>query len=116
MDESSNSSTTATCLLPRNFSQHVVGNTFHEPGSEQRWSDEPIANILSVRQRFFLCRRTTHGLCCYKRSAGRRYEFVICSEVPRPEFGYRATYARQTSTALGQLPRHADTFDDLNVE
>ena len=48
-DESANSSVALARLVPRDPSQHVVSDAFHEARPEQRRSDKPVANILAVR-------------------------------------------------------------------
>src|SRR5215471_18810811 len=100
-DESSNSPATVARLLMRDLSQDLVRDALDKPRSKQRGRDEPVANILAVRQLLYLRRRAAHGFCRYQRTARRWYEFLISTEVPCPNFSYWTAPAWQTSTQRG---------------
>jgi hypothetical protein len=96
-DQASNSPTALVGLLPRDPPQRFVCDAFHEPRSEQRECDELVANILTDRQRLYLCHRLPYHLRRYQCAAGRWNEFVGSAEAPCSQFRYRTASSRQTT-------------------
>jgi hypothetical protein len=115
-NESSNPPAAVTRLLMRDLSQDLVWDALDKPRSKQRGSDEPVANILAVRQLLYLRRRAAHGFCRYQRTARRGYEFFISAEVPCPNLSYWATPAWQTSTQRGQMAAGARGFVEMDAK
>src|SRR5262249_53614846 len=109
-DEASNSPAALGRLLPRDPPQRFVGDAFHEPRSEQRGSDEPVANILAVRQRLYLRRRLPYRFRRYQGAAGRGNEFVVAAEVSCSQFRYRTASSGQTPLTWPRVAAEAGAF------
>src|SRR2546423_15372779 len=89
-DDSANSPVTVIHLLSLNLPQFFVGDSFHEPGFEQRDSDEPVMNILFVLQCLYFRSYVSHGFCLYQRAALLRKEFFVLAQESCPDFGVLA--------------------------
>src|SRR5215475_4411655 len=115
-DESSNSPAALGHLLTRDPPQRFVSDAFHEPRSEQRWCDEPVTNILTVRQRLYLGYRLPHRFRRYQRAAGRGNEFAGAAEVSCSQFQYRTASSRQTSITWRRVAAEAGAFVEVNAK
>jgi hypothetical protein len=115
-DDASNSPAALRRLLPRDPPQRFVGDAFHEPRSEQRRSDEPVANILTVWQRFSLSRSLPYRLRRYQCAAGRGNEFVVAAEMSCSQFRYRTASSRQTPITWRRVAAEAGAFVEMDTK
>src|SRR5262245_13624696 len=115
-DEASNSPAALGRLLPRDPPKRFVSDAFHEPRAEQRGCDEPVANILAVRQRLYLWYSLPHRFRRYQRTAGRGNEFVGAAEVSCSQFRYRTASSRQTPITCRRVAAEAGAFVEMDAK
>jgi hypothetical protein len=103
-------------LVPRDPSQHVVREAFHESRSKQRCGNKPIANILAARQSLYLRSCVAHRPRRYQGPARRRNEFLAPAEVSGANFRYRTTSSGQTLRTCGEVAAGAGRFVEMDAK